>query len=129
MLADPLSIDASYITAADIPAISRETNKSVYKLNVSNIDYIVTISHTYKDGRRRSMVRLDAKAVIADPYVANNYVEDTTSTYLVIDRSERLVSDATVLTYVKELLGGVMAFATAANAVTTRAAQIVAGES
>ncbi len=129
MLADPLAIDASFITAADMPAISREANKSVYRLTVSTTVYTVTISHTYKDGRRRSMVRLDAKNVIADPYVTNTNVEDTTSVYLIIDRSERLVSDTLVLSYVKELLGGVMAFATAANSVTTRAAQIVAGES
>ncbi len=129
MLADPLSIDASFITAADIPAISRETNKSVYRLTVSTTTYTVTISHTYKDGRRRTMVRLDAKNVVADPYVTDTNVEDTTSIYLVIDRSERLVSDTTVVSYVKELLGGVMAFATAANSVTTRTAQIVGGES
>jgi hypothetical protein len=129
MLADPLPIDASYITAADIPAVSRDTNSSKYRLTVSTTKYDVTISHTYKGGRRRSMVRLDAVNVIADPYVTGNNVEDTTSIYLVIDRSERLVSDTLVVSYVKELLGGVMAFATAANAVTTRTAQIVAGES
>ncbi len=129
MLADPLPIDTSFITAADMPAISREANKSQYRLTVSNVTYTATISHSYKDGRRRSIVRLDAKAVIADPYVTNANVEDTTSVYLVIDRSERLVSDTTVISYVKELLGGVLAFATAANSVTTRTAQIVAGES
>ncbi len=130
MLADPLPIDASYITAADQPAISRETNKSVYRLTVSNVIYTTTISHQYlSGGRRRSMVRLDAKQNVADPYVPTQYVEDTTSVYLVIDRSERLVTDAAVLSYVKELVGGVMAFSTFANAVTTRSAQIVAGES
>ncbi len=129
MLSDPLVIDASFITAADIPAISRETNKSVYRITVSSTKYTVTVSHTYKDGRRRTMVRLDATAVVADPYVTSTNVEDTTSVYLVIDRSERLVTDTAVVSYVKELLGGVMAFATAANSVTTRTAQIVAGES
>lgn len=129
MLPDPLAIDSSFITAADIPAISRETNKSVYRLVVSDVTYTVTISHTYSKGRRRSMVRLDAMKVVADPYVSNTNVEDTTSTYLVIDRSERLVTDTVVISYVKELLGGVMAFATAANSVTTRTGQIVAGES
>ncbi len=129
MLPDPLTIDSSFITAADIPAISRETNKSVYRLVVSDVTYTVTISHTYNKGRRRSMVRLDAMKVVADPYVTNTNVEDTTSTYLVIDRSERLVTDTTVISYVKELLGGVLAFATSANSVTTRTGQIVGGES
>jgi len=129
MLADPLVIDSSFITAADIPAISRETNKSQYRLTVSSVTYLVTISHTYKDGRRRSMVRLDATKVVADPYVTSTNVEDTTSVYLIIDRSERLVTDTAVISYVKELLGGVMAFATETNSVTTRTAQIVAGES
>lgn len=130
MLADPLPIDTGFITAADQPAISRETNKSVYRLVVSNIEYKTTISHQYlAGGRRRSMVRLDAKQNVADPYVPSQYVEDTTSVYLVIDRSERLVTDTAVISYVKELLGGVMAFATNANSVTTRTAQIVGGES
>jgi hypothetical protein len=75
------------------------------------------------------MCRLDAKNVVADPYVDNINVEDSTSIYLVIDRSERLVTDTVVISYVKELLGGVLGFATAANSVTTRTAQIVGGES
>jgi hypothetical protein len=129
MLPDPLTIDASYITAADMPRVSLEANKSQYRLVVGSVTYWTTISHTYAKGRRRSMVRLDAVNVVADPYVTSTNVEDTTSIYLVIDRSERLVSDATVVSYVKELLGGIMGFATHANAVTTRTAQIVGGES
>jgi len=74
------------------------------------------------------MVRLDAKALVADPYVTSNNIEDTTSVYLVIDRSERLVTDAAVVAQVKELLG-VLGLATAANIVTTRTAQVVGGES
>lgn len=129
MLADPLVIDSSFLTATDIPAISRETNKSTYRTVVSDTTYTVTISHQYNGGRRRSMVRLDVSKVVADPYVTSQNVEDTTAVYLVIDRSERLVSDTAVISYVKELLGGVMAFAAEANTVTTRTAQIVGGES
>ncbi len=129
MLTDPLAIGASFITAADIPAISREPNKSVYKLTVGGVDYKVTISHAYANSRRRSNVRLDAKTVASNPFDSTTSVEDTTSIYLVIDRHERLVSDAAVVSYVKELLGGVLEFATEANSVTTRTAQIVAGES
>lgn len=128
MLADPLVIDATFITAADIPAISRETNKSVYQLVVGSVTFKVTISHTTSGGRRRSNVRLDAKTIATNPFDSTTSVEDTTSVYLVIDRHERYVTDATVVSYVKELVG-VLGLATAANVVTTRTAQVVAGES
>lgn len=128
MLADPLAIDSSYITAADLPAISREPNKSVYRLVVGSITYLVTISHTENKGRRRSIVRLDASTVAASPFSSTTSVADTTSTYLVIDRDMRLVTDANVTAQVQELLG-VLAAATYANTVTTRIAQIVGGQS
>jgi hypothetical protein len=128
MLADPLVIDASYITAADLPAISREPNKSVYRLTVGNVIYTVTISHTLAKGRRRSIVRIDANTIATNPFDSTTSVEDTTSVYLVIDRHLRYVTDATVVTYVKELIG-VLGAATFANVITTRSAQIVGGES
>ena len=128
MLADPLVIDASYITAADLPAVSREPNKSVYKLTVGSVIFTVTISHTLAKGRRRSIVRLDANTIATNPFDSSTSVEDTTSTYLVIDRHLRYVTDATVVSYVKELIG-VLGAATAANVITTRTAQIVGGES
>lgn len=129
MLADPLPVDASYITAADIPRISSEQNKSVYSLVVSGVTYIVTIQHTYTNGRRRSLVRLDAKAVVSDPLSSVAYAENSSSVYLVIDRNERLVTDATVIALVKELLGGVLGFCTFANAVETTTTAIVGGQS
>ncbi len=128
MLSDPLTIDASFITAADQPAVSREPSKSVYQLTVGSVRYRTTIQHASSKGRRRSIVRLDATAVKADPYVPATNVEDTLSAYLVIDRSERLSTDAEVTAHVKELIG-VLAAATAANVVTTRISQIVGGES
>jgi hypothetical protein len=128
MLADPLPIATDYVLAADLPAISREPNKSIYKLTVGDTAYTATISHTYAKGRRRSSVRLDANTVTQDPFNSTSSVEDTTSVYLVIDRHERLVTDADVIAQVKELLG-LLAAATAANVTTTRIAQIVGGES
>lgn len=128
MLADPLAIDSSFITAADLPAISREANKSVYQLVVGAITYTVTISHALSKGRRRTNVRLDAKTIASSPFDSTTSVEDTTSTYLVIDRSERLVTDANVVAQVKELLG-VLDAATFANITTTRIAAIVGGQS
>jgi hypothetical protein len=128
MLADPLPIAASYILAADMPATSREANKSVYSLTVSSIGYTATISHQTSNGRRRSVVRLDAKTIATNPFDSTKSVEDTTSVYLVIDRHERLVTDAAVEAQVKELLG-VLDACTFANATTTRIASIVSGQS
>lgn len=128
MLADPLVIDTGYITAADIPAISRETNKSVYQLVVGAVTYTVTISHSTNKGRRRSVVRLDGARIVADPYVPANSVEDTLVGYWVIDRSERLSTNADVVAHMKEL-NGILGMSTFANTTTTRLAQIVAGES
>jgi hypothetical protein len=128
MLADPLPIDASYVLAADVPAISREAGKSIYKLLVGSVRYSVTISHQENKGRRRSVVRLDANTIATNPFDSTTSVEDTTGVYLVIDRDLRLVTDAAVLVYVKELMG-VLAIATFANLTTTRAAQLIAGES
>lgn len=128
MLSDPLAIASSYITAADIPAIGRDVNGSSYRLTVGSVTFLVTIKHTTNKGRRRSIVRLDASTVATNPFDASTSVEDTTSTYLVIDRSERLVTDATVVSYVKELIG-VLDGAAAANVTTSRIAQIVGGES
>lgn len=128
MLADPLVIDASFITAADIPAISREPNKSVYRLPVGSAVYTVTIQHSTNKNRRRSIVRIDNTLLSADPFNSTAYVENTMSAYLVIDRHERLNTDAAVVAHVKELLG-VLGACTFANSVTTRIAQVVAGES
>lgn len=129
MLPDPLTVGTSYILAAGIPATSRGESKSGYELVVSNVRYDVTISHTFPKGRRRSLIRLDRQQVVSDPYVPANSVEDTISVYLVIDRSERLASDADVVATVKELLGGTLAFCTFTNAVTTRVESIVGGQS
>ncbi len=128
MLADPLPIAASFTLAADMPAISREANKSVYRLAVGAVDYQVTIAHSLSKGRRRSTVRLDAKTIASNPFDSTTSVEDTTSTYLVIDRSEQLVTDAAVAAQCLELLG-VLAAGDYANLSTTRIAQIVAGQS
>ena len=128
MLADPLPIDSSYVLAADVPATSREAGKSIYKLTVGSVRYSVTISHQENKGRRRSVIRLDANTIATNPFDSTTSVEDTTGVYLVIDRDLRLVTDANVLVYVKELMG-VLAIATFANLTTTRVAQLIAGES
>lgn len=128
MLSDPLPIAASYVTAADIPAISREPSKSVYRLTVSGVTYTVSISHTTSSGRRRSLVRLDVTSLATDTYVPTQYVDVITSVYLVIDRHEKFVTDANVLVYVKELLG-VLDAAAFANVTTTRLSQVIGGES
>ena len=129
MLSDPLAISASYLTAPGQPAISRETNKSVYRQTVGGKLFTSEVSHSYTNGRRRTKVGLAVKAIVTDSFVTNTNVEDTTNVYLVIDRSERLVTDADVLAYTKELIGGVLASTTAANYVPIRTQQIIGGES
>lgn len=128
MLADPLPIDTDFITATGIPAISRETNKSVYRKVVGDVTYTATISHTYANGRRRSMVRLDANTISTDPFDSTTSVADTTAVYMVIDRSERLVSDSAVVSYVMELIG-VLAITNHTDLNYARVQSIVGGES
>lgn len=128
MLADPLTVAASFATTPSIPAISREQNKSVYSKVVGSAKYTLTISHQDVKGRRRTMCRVDQSLIKADPYVTGNNVEDTTSAYFVIDRSTRLTTDAEVLTVIKELLG-MLATSTYANLTDTRLTAIVGGES
>lgn len=130
MIQDPMPISTGYVLNASIPATSREPMKSVYMKTVSGVRYTATISHqTTQKGRRRTQVGLSAAKITADPYVPSNSVEDTTTCYLVIDRSERLATDANVITHVCELVGGILAIAPQASLVSTRLAQIVGGES
>lgn len=128
MLGDPLTIGASYALAADMDAVAFGENTATYKLTVADVVYKATISHSYNKGRRRSMVRLDRTEIAESPFDAESSVTDTTSTYLVIDRSETLISDANVLAQVVELLG-VLDAAAYENVTTTRLAKIVGGQS
>lgn len=130
MIQDPMPIATGYILTASIPATSREPMKSVYTKTVGSVRYTATISHQLtQKGRRRTQVGLSAAKIVTDPYVPSNSVEDTTTVYLVIDRSERLATNADVIAHVCELVGGIMALAPFASLVSTRLAQIVGGES
>lgn len=129
MLPDPLTIGTAYLSNPSVPRTSSEPNKSVYTKLVGTDNYVMTISHSINKGRRRTQIRLDVKRLVSDPYVTAQNVEDTTSTYLVIDRSERLVTNSDVVAYVTELLGGQLAFCAKANVTDSRLTQIVQGES
>lgn len=128
MLADPLPIGASFTLAADMPRVSSGENKASYALTVGDVAYKANITHTSANGRRRSLVRLDAKTITSNPFDSTKSVEDTTGVYLVIDRHERLVTDAQVTAQIVELLG-VLDAAAFANVTTTRIAAIVTGQS
>lgn len=130
MIQDPMTVASGYVLSASIPATSREPSKSVYSKTVSGVRYTATIAHQQTNkGRRRTQVSLTSAKIVTDPYVPSNSVEDTTTAYLVIDRSERLATDADVLAHVRELVGGIMALAPNASLTDSRLAQIVGGES
>lgn len=128
MITDPMPIASGYTLTPSIPAVSREPNKSVYKKVVGDITFTATISHQYLKGRRRTSFRLDTSQMKSDPYVTAQNVEDTFSTYLVIDRSERLTTDTEVIGYVTELLG-LLALVDKASVETARLTQVAGGES
>lgn len=128
MLADPLPIASGFTLAADMPRVDIGSNSAAYRLQVGAIGYDAKISHNYANGRRRTSAEVSAKTVTPNPFDSTKSVEDKTRAYLVIDRHERLVTDAEVVALVKELLG-VLEAAAEANITTTRIAAIVSGQS
>jgi hypothetical protein len=84
MLADPQSVTVNAV-AKSMPRISSTGLKSEYLKDDET--FRLTVSHQKSGKRIRSMVRLDQRAVVADPLTAVNDYE-TLSFYCVIDRPE-----------------------------------------
>jgi len=82
MFADPQTVTVNAIANA-MPRVSSTGLKSVYQKADGN--WIFTISHTPTKDRVRSMVRIDQRAIVADPLTAVNDYE-TLSFYVVVDR-------------------------------------------
>lgn len=82
--ADPQSITVNAV-AQSMPRI--ETSGLTSKYSKDDETFRLTISHTKSGDRIRSMVRVDQRAVVADPLTAVNDYEDL-GVYLVIDRPE-----------------------------------------
>lgn len=92
MLTDPqtitintVPITLNRVTAGDLRGVFSDAT-SEHKL---------TISHQFSKGRARRMVRLDRKAIVADPLTAVNDYE-TLGVYLVIDEPEVGFADTDV---------------------------------
>jgi hypothetical protein len=84
MFSDPQSVTVDSV-AQSMPRISSNGQQSVYVK--ADESFKMTISHSKPKGRIRSMVRLDQRAVVADPLTAVNDYE-TLSFYCVVDRPE-----------------------------------------
>lgn len=85
MFTDPQSITVSG-SAKSMPRVEISGRKAIYRKDDSS--YQMTISHANASGSRvRSMVRIDHRAIVADPLTSVNDYEDL-AVYLVIDRPE-----------------------------------------
>lgn len=84
MLTDPQVITIVGV-AYSLVKISNDGQKSIYR--TADGLRTLTISHITSKGRSRRMVRLDTRAIVADPLTAVKDYE-TFSTYLVIDEPE-----------------------------------------
>lgn len=85
MFADPQSVTVNAV-AKSMPRVSVKDLSSVYSKDDQT--FKLTISHQNTAGKRvRSQVRIDQRAIVADPLTAVNDYE-TLSFYFVIDRPE-----------------------------------------
>lgn len=84
MFTDPQSVTVAGV-AKSMPKISSKDMSSSYKN--SDGTFSLTLSHQVSAQRVRSMVRIDQRAVVADPLTSVNDWE-TLSFYFVIDRPE-----------------------------------------
>lgn len=82
LFADPQVITVNAV-AKSMPRIKTDGTSSIYQL--SDETFKMMISHQVSKLRLRSMVRIDQRAVVADPLTAVNDYE-TLSVYTVIDR-------------------------------------------
>lgn len=84
MFADPQVITVATVAQSMARIMSSGTSAVYQKADET---FKLTISHTKSKGRIRSMVRVDQRAIVADPLTAvNDYA--TLSEYYVIDRPE-----------------------------------------
>jgi len=82
MFTDPQVVTVNAV-AQSMPRISSTGTSAIYQK--SDESYKFTISHNKSNQRIRSVVRIDYRAVVADPLTAVNDYE-TLSFYVVLDR-------------------------------------------
>lgn len=107
MFTDPQSVTIDSV-AKSLPRVTTGETKSVY--SYADKSYVLTISHQNTKSRARRMVRLDHRAIVADPLTAVNDYENL-GVYIVIDEPEYGFSDGTV----EDVVNGLIGFLTAAN--------------
>lgn len=107
MFADPQSVTINSV-AQSMPRVSSKDTSSIY----SKVDgtWKLTVSHTPSKDRIRSMVRLDQRAIVADPLTSVNDYE-TLSFYAVIDRPVYGFTQAQC----EQIVAGFQAWLTAGN--------------
>lgn len=82
MFPDPQTVTVNAV-AKVMPRVEIKGTSATYRLGDES--YKLTISHTPTKDRTRSLVRIDQRAIVADPLTAVNDYE-TLSFYFVIDR-------------------------------------------
>lgn len=119
MFSDPQSVTINAI-ANSLPRTSVGDRTASYTKDDETV--VLTIGHTATNrGRVRRQVRLDVTKVAADPFVANQSREVSSSVYLVIDEpSDSAFSNTELLNNTKGLIG----WLTDANVT-----KVIAGES
>lgn len=105
--ADPQSVTVNAV-AQSMPRIESKGTSATY--SKADGSFKLTISHTPTKDRIRSMVRIDQRAIVADPLTAVNDYE-TLTYYLVIDRP----SYGFTMTQVEQLVAGLNAWVTTGN--------------
>lgn len=84
MFADPQTVTVNAV-AKVMPRVLVDGKSATYQL--ADQSFTLRISHLLSNQRVRSMVRIDQRAVVADPLTAVNDYE-TLSFYVVVDRPE-----------------------------------------
>lgn len=84
MFADPQTVTVNAV-AQSLAKVLTDGTSSTYQTADGN--YIFKISHTKSRDRIRSLVRIDQRAIVADPLTAVNDYE-TLSCYFVVERPE-----------------------------------------
>lgn len=107
MLNDPQVITIDTVEST-LPRTESAGTKSVYRAPDMNLT--LTVSHQLVKGRARRMVRLDRRAVVADPLTAVNDYENV-GMFLVIDEPEYGFTDLVL----EKTLTGFLAWFTSGN--------------
>lgn len=108
MFADPQSITVASV-AKSLPAVSRGTDSSVYKMDTGA--YTLTISKSRTNSRKRFAVRLDARKIAPDPMASSNNVEYTSTVILSMNMPFVGYDNAEI----KDIALALSAWATSAN--------------